>query len=173
MRRQCNAGTTRARASTREPPTAHRVCSRSPLPSSTRAGLARISKEFREYESSERSAKAVASRSGRDGVSSLRTVLGSCHLKGIVVDHEGRPVGAAVVQVEDLISFQIRSFVTQEDGSYYFRDLTSNRDYTSRARYGRVWGSTRRLSAFDSRKEPTVNLRVDTRSDGSELRKRA
>jgi hypothetical protein len=86
-------------------------------------------------------------------------------VSGTVVDRQGQPLPRAVVQIEDLTSLQIRSFVTQGDGSYYFFDLSGDRDYKLSARYRRVWGRSRTLSAFDSRKLAIVNLKVDVKKE--------
>jgi hypothetical protein len=82
-----------------------------------------------------------------------------------VVDREGLPLPAAVVQIEDLTSLQVRSFITREDGAYYFCDLDPDRDYKLRARYRRVWGPSKTLSRFDSRKEATLNLKIDVKKE--------
>jgi len=86
-------------------------------------------------------------------------------VQGIVVDREGQPLPRAVVQIEDLSSLQIRSFVTQGDGCYYFFELSGDRYYKLSARYRRVWGPSRTLSAFDSRKMAIVNLKVDVKKE--------
>lgn len=81
------------------------------------------------------------------------------------MDREGQPLPRAVVQIEDLSSLQIRSFVTQGDGCYYFFELSGDRYYKLSARYRRVWGPSRTLSAFDSRKMAIVNLKVDVKKE--------
>ena len=88
-----------------------------------------------------------------------------CSVKGIVVDREGQPLPRAVVQIEDLRSLQIRSFVTRDDGSYFFSDLSCDIDYKLSARYRRVWGSAKTLSAYDSRKVAVINLKVDVKKE--------
>jgi hypothetical protein len=86
-------------------------------------------------------------------------------VQGIVLDREGQPLPRAVVQIEDLSSLQIRSFVTQGDGCYHFFALSGDRYYRLSARYRRVWGRSRTLSAFDSRKLAMVNLKVDVKKE--------
>lgn len=93
------------------------------------------------------------------GQSSTRTV------RGVVVDREGNALPAAVVQIEDLSSLQVRSFITMASGAYYFCDLNPDRDYRLRARYRRVWGPAKTLSRFNSRKEVTLNLEIDVRKE--------
>jgi hypothetical protein len=83
-------------------------------------------------------------------------------VRGIVTDREGAPLGSAVAQIEDTASLRIRSFVTRNDGAYYFMELGPDRDYIIRAHYGNVWGRPKTLSQFNSRKEAIVNLKVET-----------
>jgi len=82
-------------------------------------------------------------------------------VRGIITDREGTPLASAVVQIEDTGTLSIRSFVTRKDGVYYFMDLSPDQDYTIRARYQNVWGRAKTLTRFDSRKEATVNLKID------------
>ena len=81
-------------------------------------------------------------------------------VRGIVTDREGAPLPSSVVQIEDTVTLNIRSFITGNDGAYYFMDLTPDRDYMIRARHRNVWGRAKTLSQFDSRKEATVSLKL-------------
>ncbi len=56
-------------------------------------------------------------------------------VRGVVLDRDGQTLDAAIVQLEDLTSLQIRSFVTGQDGTYFFRALDADRDYRLQARY--------------------------------------
>jgi hypothetical protein len=60
---------------------------------------------------------------------------------------------------------EIRSFVTQEHGACYFMDLSPDREYKLQARYQRLWGPVKTLSRFNSRKEATIDLKVDVRKE--------
>ena len=55
-------------------------------------------------------------------------------VSGIVTDREGDPLPSSVVQIEDTVTLNIRSFITRNDGAYYFMDLSPDRDYMIRAR---------------------------------------
>lgn len=101
----------------------------------------------------------VALSIGIFGQSGIRTVMGT------VTDSRGHLLSGAVVQVEDMTSLHIRSFVTAADGSFSFRDLSTDRDYRLRARYRRIWGGRKTLSEFDSRKVAIVNLKVDAQKE--------
>ena len=82
-------------------------------------------------------------------------------VRGIVTDRDGAPLASAVVQIEDTATLGIRSYLTGTDGTYYFIDLDPDRDYTIRARQGNVWGRAKTLSRFDSRKQATINLKIE------------
>ena len=83
---------------------------------------------------------------------SLRSV------QGTVSDAADNPVDGAVVQLKNTKSLQIRSFITKDHGSYYFHGLSPDVDYELRAEYQGVSSPNKTLSAFDSRKQATLNL---------------
>jgi hypothetical protein len=82
-------------------------------------------------------------------------------VRGVVTDREGTPLPSTVVQIEDTATLYVRSFITGNDGAYFFMDLDPDRDYILKAHHRNAWSRTKTLSRFDSRKEATVNLKVD------------
>lgn len=85
---------------------------------------------------------------------SLRTV------QGTVTDAADGTVDGAVVQLKNTKTLQIRSFVTQQKGAYYFHGLSPNVDYELRAEYQGASSPTKTVSSFDSRKEAIINLKL-------------
>ncbi|MFN0165159.1 MAG: carboxypeptidase-like regulatory domain-containing protein [Bryobacteraceae bacterium] len=85
----------------------------------------------------------------------LRTVSGH------VFDPAENPVSGAVVQMKNAKTLQIRSYITKEDGSFFFGGLDPDIDYTFRAEHQGMGSAQRTLSSFDSRKKPTVNLKLE------------
>jgi hypothetical protein len=83
---------------------------------------------------------------------SLRSV------QGTVSDTAGNAVDGAVVQLKNTKSLQIRSFITKDQGSYYFHGLSPDVDYELRAERQGASSPNKTLSAFDSRKQATLNL---------------
>jgi len=84
-------------------------------------------------------------------------------VEGTVADAQENPVAGAVVQLRDTKTLKIRSFITQEKGTFYFHGLDPNVDYTLKAEH-RESGSAsavRTLSSFDSRKKPVINLKLE------------
>src|ERR1700726_5012358 len=56
-------------------------------------------------------------------------------VQGIVTDASGHPVAKAVVQLKDTKTLQIRSFITEADGSYHFSGLSPNVEYELKAEH--------------------------------------
>jgi len=82
-------------------------------------------------------------------------------VQGVVSALDDTAVNGAVVYLENTKSMQIRSFITQKNGAYYFHDLNPDIDYKLRAEYQGASSPTKTLSSFDSRKEAIVNLKLN------------
>jgi len=82
-------------------------------------------------------------------------------VQGLVTDSGETPLEGAVVKLKNTKTLQIRSFVTQPNGQYYFHGLSPDVDYELQAEYQGSSSSTKTLTSFDSRKEATVNLKVN------------
>lgn len=79
---------------------------------------------------------------------------------GLVWDQMENSLEGAIVQIKNTRTLQIKSFITQKEGSYYFHGLDPNIDYRLTARYGGVTSRTRTLSTFDDRKKVIYNFRL-------------
>lgn len=86
---------------------------------------------------------------------------GSRELQGLVTNSAEQPVGSAVVQLKDLRTLQIRSYLTKEDGTYHFTGLKTDTDYQVKADLNGATSGSKTLSVFDSRKIATINLKLD------------
>ncbi|MBZ5620318.1 MAG: carboxypeptidase-like regulatory domain-containing protein [Acidobacteriia bacterium] len=82
-------------------------------------------------------------------------------VKGAVVSADEKSVAGARVQLKNTKTLQIRSFITQEDGTYYFHGLSPDIDYEIIADDHGASSSTKTLSSFDSRKEAIINLKLN------------
>jgi hypothetical protein len=85
----------------------------------------------------------------------IRTVQGS------VTNAAGEAVNGAVVQLKNTKTLQIRSFITKDNGAYYFHGLSTDIDYELRADYLGASSGAKTLSTFDSRKLAIMNLKLD------------
>lgn len=82
-------------------------------------------------------------------------------VQGTVVDPTDKQVAGAVVQLKDMRTLQIRSFLTLEDGTYHFSGLKTDVDYQVKADYSGMSSPTRTVSVFDNRKVAIVNLKLE------------
>ena len=82
-------------------------------------------------------------------------------VQGTVTVADGSLVNGAVVQLKNTKTLQVRSFITKEDGTYHFYDLSPDIDYELKADYQGASSSTKTLSSFDSRKQTTLNLKLN------------
>jgi len=85
----------------------------------------------------------------------LRSVM------GMVVDAQEQPVSGAVVQLKDMRTLQVRSFITQGDGQYHFSGLSRDIEYQVTAKSGDMTAAARTLSIFDNRKDAVMNFKLD------------
>jgi hypothetical protein len=81
-------------------------------------------------------------------------------VEGKVTDAAGKIVTGAVVQIKDLKSLQIRSFITQSDGAYRFLGLSPETDYELSANYAGASSKTRTFTVFDNRKKAVIDLKL-------------
>lgn len=82
-------------------------------------------------------------------------------VQGAVEDSAGKLVEGAVVQLKNTKSLQVRSFITQREGAYYFHGLSKDVDYELRAEYRDSASASKTLSVFDSRKVAVINLKLE------------
>jgi hypothetical protein len=73
------------------------------------------------------------------------------------------PVVGAVVQLKNTKTLQIRSFITKENGAYYFHELSPDIDYelTATDKATGESSGTKTLSSFDSRPNAILNLKLN------------
>ena len=96
----------------------------------------------------------AAFAANKDTEPNLRTV------QGVVSNAQGDAVNGAVVQLKNTKTLQIRSFITRDNGTYYFHGLGKDVDYELRADYQGAASGTKTLSSFDSRKLAIINLKL-------------
>ena len=82
------------------------------------------------------------------------------NLNGLVTDKNDNPIPDAIVYLKDTKTLAIKSYVSQKDGSYRFNALSMNNDYEVYAQKDEKKSPTKKLSQFDSRAEPRINLKI-------------
>lgn len=81
-------------------------------------------------------------------------------VEGKVTNSENQPVTSAVVQLKNTKTLQIRSFITQEDGTYHFAGLGADVEYQLKADRDGASTSWKTLSIFNSKKTAIINLKL-------------
>ncbi len=79
-------------------------------------------------------------------------------VSGTVKDKAGNLLPKAVVELEDRVTLAIRSYITGDDGRYYFGELNPNVEFTLKARYKTHWSKTETLSRFNEAKQARLDL---------------
>ncbi len=87
----------------------------------------------------------------------LRTVHGS------VLDKADNPISESVVFLKNTRTNVVRSSYTDNTGKYRFSGLDPNADYEIHAEKEGSQSATRTVSSFESRKDITLNLKIDKR----------
>jgi len=103
------------------------------------------------------SVAAVAQDSKREA--QLRTV------HGIVQDKSENLVSESVVFLKNTRTNVVRSSYTDTTGKYRFSGLDPNADYEIHAEKDGAKSATHTVSSFDSRKDITLNLKIEKKKD--------
>lgn len=82
-------------------------------------------------------------------------------VQGVVTSPDDQPVSEAIVQLKDLKTLQVRSYITKPDGSYHFYALSNNIDYELKAESKGLTSAKKPLSVYDSRKVAIINLKLE------------
>jgi Carboxypeptidase regulatory-like domain len=83
-------------------------------------------------------------------------------VQGNVLNSDNQPQANAVVYLQDQKSLEVRTFITEADGHYRFGQLSSDVDYQLWAEYKGHKSKSRAISSFDSKKQFTFDLKIDT-----------
>jgi len=89
----------------------------------------------------------------------LRTV------QGVVTDKSENPIENSVVFLKNLRTNMVLSHFTDDQGSYKFAGLDPNVDYEIHAEFEGQKSAARTVSPLDSRKEITLNLKIDRKKN--------
>lgn len=83
------------------------------------------------------------------------------NLTGDIFDKDDHVVPEAVVYLKNMRSQAVITFITGQDGSYRFNNLSPNINYEVRAEAGGRKSPTRTLSTLDTRKQAHINLKLE------------
>jgi hypothetical protein len=82
-------------------------------------------------------------------------------VQGAVTNPDESSAVGAVVQLKNMKTLQVRSFITKEDGTYHFFELSPDVDYELKADFQGASSGAKTLSSFDSRKKAVINLKLN------------
>jgi hypothetical protein len=82
-------------------------------------------------------------------------------VQGKVVDSDDKPQPNAVVYLQNDKTQEIKTYITTEDGSYRFGQLSTDMDYQVWAKYQKEKSKTKSISSFDSKKQFTFILKLE------------
>lgn len=86
-------------------------------------------------------------------------------IEGTVCYRGGEPAAQAGVQLEDQVTLQVISSITDRDGRFHFTGLNPDRDYQVRATKKGYWSRPHHISKFSSRAIETVHLELRPSKD--------
>jgi carboxypeptidase family protein len=86
-------------------------------------------------------------------------------VQGLVTNAANQPVAMAVVQLKNTKTLQIRSFITQDDGTYHFAGLGTDVEYQLKADHDGAATSWKSLSVFNTKKTAVINLKLNKREE--------
>lgn len=81
-------------------------------------------------------------------------------VEGSVTNPDDSAAVGAVVQLKNMKTLQVRSFITLEGGAYRFFELSPDVDYELKADSKGASSGAKTLSSFDSRKKAIINLKL-------------
>jgi len=102
------------------------------------------------------------SHSSDDNPSHKSTRFTSRTLTGTVLDKSDKPIPEAVVYLKNTKTLAIKTYISQNDGTYRFPELSLNSDYEVYAEKEGKKSKTKTVSQFDDREKPNINLQIDT-----------
>jgi hypothetical protein len=85
---------------------------------------------------------------------------GTRAIQGKVISKEGAPVPGAIIQLKNMKTLQVRSYIAQNDGRYHFFGLSVDVNYQLRAEWNGLASKAKTVSVFDSHKLITVDLKL-------------
>lgn len=81
-------------------------------------------------------------------------------VEGKVYSAQSGPLGSAIVYLQDTKTNNIKSFISTQDGSYRFGQLSSDIDYQLWAEFKGKKSDRKTLSSFNSKKTLVIDLHL-------------
>ena len=101
---------------------------------------------------------SLAASAEKDPNANLRILVGQ-----VMNSDTSAPLPEAIVYLKNSSTQSVHTYIADKQGNYRFTNLSPDVDYQVYADYQGHKSDPKTLSQFDSRKNPTINLRVDLR----------
>lgn len=102
------------------------------------------------------------------GFASAQSSKNETHLRtvsGQVTDKSDNPAAGSVIFLKNLRTNAVSSRFADKDGNYRFSGLDPNADYELHAELNDERSAVKTMSSLDSRKEMTLNLKLDKKKN--------
>jgi hypothetical protein len=86
--------------------------------------------------------------------------FGYRNLQGKVFDASDAPINGAIVYLQNSRNNDVKTFISEKDGTYRFAALSADTDYTLWAAYKGKKSPTKTVSSFDTRKQLYIDLKI-------------
>jgi hypothetical protein len=86
--------------------------------------------------------------------------FGLKNLQGKVYDANDAAIDGAIVYLKNSRNNDVKTFLSEKDGTYRFAGLSSDTDYTVWAAYHAQKSPTKTVSSFDTRKQVYIDLKI-------------
>ena len=103
----------------------------------------------------------LGGNSSSDGSGHKNTRITSRTLTGTVLTKADKPVPNAIVYLKNTKTLAVKTYISQNDGTFRFPELSLNNDYEVYAQKEGEKSKTKTLSQFDDREKPNINLLID------------
>lgn len=101
---------------------------------------------------------SLAASAEKNPNANLRILIGQ-----VMNSDTSAPLPEAIVYLKNNSTQSVHTYIADKDGNYRFTNLSPDVDYQVYADFQGHKSDPKTLSQFDSRKNPTINLRVDLR----------
>ncbi len=86
--------------------------------------------------------------------------FGLKNLQGKVYDASNAAISEAIVYLKNSRNNDVKTFLSEKDGTYRFAGLSSDTDYTVWAAFHGQKSPTKTVSSFDTRKQVYIDLKI-------------